>query len=118
MFFSSSTLPEKDNVNDIDIRNFCNVFITLPFINLCDPQLMEEMFGTQEENNLVGEGGEGVGDQEDEINGEEEEEEEEEESDSSDDEDVDCCERHYTNPLDAPLGRYLFRQATYVWANI
>ena len=83
---------------------------------------MEELFGTQEENNLVGEGVEGVGDQEDECQHSdemnEEEEEEEEESDSSDDEDVDCCDRHYTNPLDAPLGRYLFRQATYIWANI
>merc|ERR1712181_63628 len=36
---------------------------------------------------------------------EDNEEEEEEESEDSDDEEVDCCARHYTNPLDAPLGR-------------
>jgi len=72
---------------------------------------MEELFGAQEGNGLVGEGEGGIGDQEDECKHSDEEEineddeEEEEESEDSDDEEVDCCERHYTNPLDAPLGR-------------
>ena len=60
---------------------------------------MEELFGPQEAKQIF------------EEEKEEEKEEEEEEESDSDEEERNCCDRHYTNPLDAPLERCLFQQA-------
>ena len=76
---------------------------------------MEGSFGPQEGKKR---GGGHDNKNEEEMREEEGEEEEEKEEDSNSDEDEDesdedeesnCCERHYTNPLDAPLGRCLYQ---------